>query len=598
MLPLKLYAFDIIAGNPPWGFEEGLTEEMRRSQEQAKRWCEYFGWPAGYKEPSQEFIARSLSLLKPGGECGLLLPLGVFLKHQNQSKAFRRRWLAEVTIKTIVNFSHVRHEFFTADAPFVLTHFIGQSAPTDHWVHYWSAKKTERVKKSLAVILTQPDIRQVKQLDLAHDDFLWKVYWWGNHRDAALIKALRLNPALRELAKTRNWPEPGRGFQAASPSYKNVPGDWLDQYQELPLEHFHRYGQIDETFLRLAPQEVTRLPSSSFIQSGWRLLVRRGISEAHGRNGRIEARLEHLPYCFNNSIHGLNVDKAEDWERKILIGILWSSLARYYYFMTTSTWGAWHHEIHLEEVMSLPICFPKDELLRDEIVEIVNTLMNLSVHNSIDHDLVQRISQQERKLDQAIFNVYSLSEAERDLILDLCHTHLEFLYRGEKSLAASFVENVPLSPQGLSKDLPGDREQERGIEGYLSAFLNMWNPEIAPEGEFRWRVVRPSEIPMIAVVLTTQEVGDVSPIIDTTDEQEWAQVLERCSQALGQEVSQRIYIDSMVRVVTDTEIYIIKRNERRFWTRSMAREDAEAALVQLMHIQDLLKIEQDIPWGE
>ena len=113
--------------------------------------------------------------------------------------------------------------------------------------------------------------------------------------------------------------------------------------------------------------------------------------------------------------------------------------------------------------------------------------------------------------------------------------------------------------------------------------------EIAPEGEFRWRIIRPQYIPMIAVVFTTQEVGGPLPAIDSTDEQEWASVLSRCREALKQPVSQRIYIDSMVRVVTDTEIYIIKRDERRLWTRSMAREDAEATLVQTMHLQDLMQ---------
>jgi hypothetical protein len=115
----------------------------------------------------------------------------------------------------------------------------------------------------------------------------------------------------------------------------------------------------------------------------------------------------------------------------------------------------------------------------------------------------------------------------------------------------------------------------------------MWNREILPEGEFRWRIIHPQHIPMIAVVFTTQEVGDSLPAIDSTDEEEWASVLSRCSEALRQPVSQHIYIDSMVRVVTDTEIYIIKRDEQRLWTRSMAREDAEAVLVQIMHLQDL-----------
>ncbi len=588
-MPLDLHSFDIITGNPPWGFEKGSTEEISEAQEQAKLWCRYFGWSIGYKEPSQTFIARSLSLLKTGGESGLLVPTGVFLKHHEHSEEFRQRWLEETTIKTVVNFTHVRHAFFNMDAnaPFAFIHFVAQPAPLDHWVRYWSVKKTEAVDKTQAIVLGQPDIRQVKQLDLAYEDFLWKVYWWGNHRDAALIKALRLDRTIGELAQMRGWPKPGRGFQAASPTYRNRPSDWLRNYPVLPAEYLQRYGLIDSSFLISPPEEVTRLPSSNRIQSGWRVLIGQGITEKAGANGRVEARLEDQPYAFNSSIHGVNVDNADDWERKILIGIIWSSLARYYYFMTVSSWGTWHHQLHLEEAMSLPVRFPHDPELRDEIVQLVNTLMNWPVSWRQDPSILYReIAHIERDLDNAIFRLYELGEAERDLVLDLCEVNLEFFYRHSHSYASQRLERYPSASQGRINDLSAERTRAKGLEGYLYAFLKMWNRELAPEGEFYWRVLRPSSVPIIAVVFTTQEFGDALPAITSIDDEEWHEVLKRCDDALKQPVSRRVYIDSMVRVVTDTEIYIIKHDERRLWTRSMAREDAEATLVQAMHLQE------------
>jgi len=588
VLPINLHTFDVITGNPPWGFEKGTTEEIRQAQEQAKRWCEYFDWPIGDNEPSQKFIARSLSLLKSGGECGLLAPTGVFLKHHDHSKAFRQRWLEETTIKTVVNFAHVRHEFFNADAPFAFVQFVANPAPLDHWVHYWSAKKTEMVKKAQAVVLSQPDIRQVRQLDLAYNDFLWKVYWWGSHRDGALVKALRLNVSLSQLAQIRKWPN-GVGFTGPNRDPdENVHPDWLLTHKVLPTRYLKRYGNIDSTYLCPSPHEVYRSGNDQLLD-GWRLLIRQGITQAHEINGRVEARLEHLSYNFNTSIFGVNLDKSEDWERKILIGILWSSLARYYFFMTTSSWGTWRDQLHFEEAMSLPIRFPEEGELRQRIIDTVNILMHWPESGFMAGDTVAEITLLEQRLDDAIFDLYQLGEHERDLVLDLCEVNLEFLYRDSKSNAAHSVERFPLSVQGLIDDIPKNRAQERGLDGYLYAFLKIWNREIAPEGEFFWRVIRPQQIPMIAVVFTSQEVGDPLPAVDTTDDKEWANVLKRCSVALNQEVSRHIYVDSMVRVVTDTEIYIIKRDERRLWTRSTAREDAEAILVQAMDKQEIMQ---------
>jgi hypothetical protein len=45
----------------------------------------------------------------------------------------------------------------------------------------------------------------------------------------------------------------------------------------------------------------------------------------------------------------------------------------------------------------------------------------------------------------------------------------------------------------------------------------------------------------------------------------------------------------MIRAVTDTEIIIIKQNENRLWTKSMAREDAEVTLLQAIDLQDAYK---------
>lgn len=590
-LPLALHSSDVIVGNPPWGFTKGETQEIQEAQKQAKRWSQYFEWSIGDDEPSQAFIARALSLLKPDGESGMLVPTGVFLKHHENSKAFRKRWLEETTIKTVVNFAHVRHAFFNtnANAPFAFVHFAANPASSDHWVHYWSVKKSTVVDKTQTIVLGQPDIKQVQQLDLECNDFLWKVYWWGNHRDANLIKALRLNTSIDQLVLLRHWPKPGRGFQAASSTYQNIPSGWLKNYKILPAQSFERYGQIDTTLLQSAPEMVTRPPSSRHIQSGWRLLIKQGVNEADDSNGLVKARLDNLPYGFNSSIHGVNVDEAEDWERKVLIGILWSSLARYYYFMTVSSWGTWHHQLHLEEAMSLPIRFPNDEELRHEIVEVVDILLNWPVHGFMNEDISQAVATFERRLDEAIFALYNLNEAEWDSVLDLCEVNLEFLYRHSKSNAARSVERFPSLTQGLIKDVSGDRMHERGHEGYIYAFLKMWNREIAPKGEFRWRIIRPSRVPMIALVFSTQEVGDPLPDLHLTDEEEWETVIKRCSDALKQKVSRHLYVDSMVRVVTDTEIYIIKRDERRLWTRSMAREDAEATLVQAMHLQEIVQ---------
>jgi len=72
-------------------------------------------------------------------------------------------------------------------------------------------------------------------------------------------------------------------------------------------------------------------------------------------------------------------------------------------------------------------------------------------------------------------------------------------------------------------------------------------------------------------------------------ESSWATVLKMLDKNLQQPTSSRdIYIDTFVRFVDkdSNQILIIKRNERRFWTPSAAREDAEATQLQAMRLQE------------
>lgn len=578
-------SFDVVIGNPPWGFKKGATQEIEEAQTQMQRWCNAFGWPIGDKEPSQAFIARTLSLLKQGGVCGLLVSTGVFLKHHENSQKFRERWLSECTIKKVVNFAHVRDIFFTSGiAPFAFVLYSAEAADAMHRVLYWSAKKTKALDKIQAVILRLPDLRQVKQTALIDDETLWKVYWWGSHRDAALIATLNSYKRLGDYVNEREWNK-GQGY---TPGHA-VKSDWLKEYKELPIDYFGRYGAIKEDVLTEVPEKVHRRGIRD-LYIGWRVLIKRGITQAHGTNGQIEARLDGQKFCFRNSVHAIGLNNAEEWERKFLIGILWSSVARYYFFMTASSWGTWHHEIHLEEILKLPVHFSSDAQLKDRIVEIVDELQGMDVSN-LDSLNQQGVSDSkmislERSLDEAMFALYNLNEPERDLILDTCEVGLEFFYKGGDSNAAGTV-NLPLSgTQGTAIDLPKAREREEGLEGYLYAFLQIWNRELAPKGEFRWHVIQPSNNTMLAVVFTTQEVGTSLPHIDSSNEEEWGWVLERCSEVFLHPISRNMYIDGIVRAVTDTDIFIIKRNERRLWTRSQAREDAEATLLQAIHLQE------------
>jgi methylase of polypeptide subunit release factors len=583
-------SFDIIIGNPPWGYlrrNEG-TPELFSAQEYALMWCEVFGWSIGDKELSQAFIARATTLLKPDGDCGLLVSTGVFLKRHRKSQEFRARWLMENTIKTITNFSHVRDIFFSgAISPFCFVHFGLEESNYSHKLNYWSAKRTKSVNQIQSVVLGLSDLHRVRQFELLNNEILWKTYWWGGHHDANLINALSIEETLGDLANNNGWIT-GQGYTPGLVKQRS----WLSNYKELPIELFERFGSIKENDLKDVPLRVHRRGIRELYE-GWRLLVKRGITQAKMANGRIEARLESSDYCFRNSIHGISLEKTSDWERKTLVAIIWSSLARYYLFMTTSSWGTWHHEIHLEDgLLRLPIRLPTNHELRDRIVKLVEELsdwnpitQSLLDPNGITDKQISKIrSSLEQQLDNAIFDLYELTESERDLIRDMCDTGLEFFYRGSNSEATSRNVDVPFT-QGKISDIRA--LNTNGIFEYILVFLEKWNRDLEKiGGELYWQITRSPSTPMLAIIFTTAEIGKKTSQDNNNEIHEWNDLLQKLDKTLITPVSPRIYIDGLIRAVSDTNVIIIKRDERRLWTRSQAREDADATLLQAMILQE------------
>jgi len=594
---------DIVVGNPPWGSPGNKEEEKesRDAMDTAVQWCDKQEpkLSIGDREWSQAFIHIVINLMRDGGRAALLVSSGVLFKNHDKSQGFRKQWLTTTTLQSVVNFAHVRDIFFKgkarqsgAQSPFIAVCFTKQKPDYEASFRYWSAKKTAIVKGTQSVILGVPDLKRLRQNDVISDDNLWKIYWWGSHRDESLIRVLGRLPRLDTLeikGQSITAADFGRGFEKTGDP--NPPGELL-KYSELPTRYFKKYGLIDKNNYDTVPDTVHR-KGAICLYEGTRLLVKRGITERMTPKGQIIARLACEPFCFRNSIHGVRLPNATTWEGKILVGIFWSSLTRYYYWLTAGSWGMWHNEIHLEDIQRMPIQFPIDIKLRGRIVEIVEELQKKGANSSnpdIFDDTTLTFEQTvklEHDLDEAIFDLYELNEAEQDLIREMCEYGLDLFYNNVDSEAVKLLEvDRPANNCGLSKDIPTRRDRQKGFEGYIRTFLRIWNRELEPDGEFRWQLIRPNRnIPMVAMVFSTQDKKRPLGPVKGSETEQWHRVLEKLDETLLAPVSKRVYIEGVVRTVSDTDIMIIKRNERRLWTRSMAREDAEATLLQAMNMQ-------------
>lgn len=563
ILPLENHQFDIIIGNPPWGADNSLEGKK------AVKWCQDFKYPIGDKELSQCFIWRMQHLLKQNGEIGLLVSTGIFFKQQKNSMDFRRQWLLHNNIRAVYNFTHVRQLFFqSAIAPFAIIFFTRtqqkENPSSKNKIFYTTIKSRAFIQQLQAVIMDKNDFLKINQSDFLANDWLWKTYMWGQANDVELIEELKnCSPSMGTIIENPSK-NSSRGFSNFNGAYST---DDLLVSHELLDNDFDKNKPFSELIVPITFRKIYRVRKTN-LYKGERLIIKRGISKSSPKYGEIQARLADIPFAFTDNFIGFQVDFLEKEKQQILLGIILSSLAKYYHFLTCAMWGLWKYKIDINEHLKLPVRFPeKDEYLKKRILNSVNNLENsvyeqtLFSPNRPDWSIIQN------ELDEAIFDLYELSEPQRDLVRDLCQVTLEFFYEGTKAKA--------LKPPSLEE-----------LDNYKKAFLEIWQDRLAHKGkELEITIYAPHHGLLVGVVCELVDLGTAQNNKPITDNSSWQREFRRLGKLLRQEQTSQIYIDRTIKELTDSSILIIKRSERRLWTKSMARQDAQELLAQVFRLE-------------
>jgi hypothetical protein len=560
---------DVIVGNPPWG-APGTTagEQTKARHGKVVDWCRLNGKPIGDKEPSQAFLWRALDYLRKNGRAAMLVSAGVLFKHHETSQAFRREWLDCVRLEEVFNFSHVRTVFFNgAISPFAAI-FFTKEKQGDFPVHYWPAKQCAVVKKIQSVLLSKNDLKIIRDSNLS-DHRTWKLYTWGSDLDRRLLDYLENHPhtiSLEDAALfSRVGFKKGNGKKEAG---------WLSKYKKIKISAFSRYETLDDESFEEVPPGVERHGSGEAIYEGQRIVVLEAPRQADGANGRIDARLETEPYAYNHSFHVIKLADEAGWKYRVVTGILWSSLAKYYLFLTTYFWGLWRDKILVNERLRLPVIFDQSNPATQKIISIVDRLRGvhpqerdiLHPDGIPEKEIQAQRTRWEAELDDAVFQLYSLNEEQIDLVSDLRDVTLPFYY----------------TPIGSTGAMPAVEKNDLSwIEKYVNIFCRRWNAYLGEDEEMRAKVHVDTHGNMAAVEFFPSDKDAPWELEAKNDA--WGFILEQIEKELPQPMGvSQIVLDGLVHVVSDTGIIIVKRNEKRFWTRSQAREDAGAAICKRM----------------
>lgn len=507
--------FDLIVGNPPW--KSALTPGARRFLERREL-------RVPDKQLAQVFLWRAAEMLRDDGEFGLVLPAKSLLHNRAPAAVtVRQRVFAELEVDTVVDLSPVRRELFgsSKNPACVMLGRSGGGEPARRLVHV----SPRRMPLSTAIdglIVSQQNIRELPLGLTTSSTSPWKTYLWGGPRDLELVRHLQEEvPSLGDLAKAKDWLT-GEGYQVGGGDKNDASA--IFGWRRLVPDAVGALT-VDAERGDVVEEEVMHRPRDRRLYEAPYIVMRKGFG-AFPMGAYVD-----VDAAFKDDLFGISGPPEDADDLRIVAGLLNSSLARYWFFMTSSSWGVEREQIHPNEYLAFPMQVIEGHLRR-QILEAVSTAARGGTG-------------WQASLDDAVFTAYDIRPAEISLIRDALDLHLDEHRRGPDSEAyqAPTVRQLAQYTTILGSVLSAGQSIE-------------WSVEVAE----RWAGF---------VVVACHADAD-----DSDDRMILEQILQGGSRVAVEWESPAVIIEPSVIVLDGMSVKLIKPDQRRYWSSSIAREDA------------------------
>lgn len=538
--------YDLIVGNPPFGTKE-LPDSIRN-------YCEKEGFA---KEMVLPFLHKATTLA-PNGEIALIFNTKVLTNTGGTYQNFRKWLFKECYVEKVFNFSILRNAhknfggqlFSDATGPISIVYYQKElpKNPSDKIAYY--APKTfikSNVIDGLSIDFT--DLKYLPREEcLKPDTKIWKVAMWGGMNDWELLKKLNLsNTSIKDFFKEKNI-EYGVGFELSKPT--NKPDN---EIKKLPIH------TPDNILKYYTPKPSDRIDTNKFRRLGKveayqvsHILLNEGI-KVNENHLSILASFVDYKSAYSKGIVGIYSKSNDESLLKLLTVYLNSEFIRYFAFLTTSSWGIERDVVKHKELFEAPALFKK---LGKKQIENIITLFNNGLYDKEFYTINKSV---ENEINEIIFS--SFSENDRYTIQNLLSC-IELFHKKEKSPALYPVlqNHIKEYSEVISKEL---NEFLDGQDLFVNAAI--------------YNINRFS--PLMMIKLSHEKVKkDISTSNEYLDEE-----LKKLDQRLWKEKANSIYFRKKLNYKTAGDIFIIRPNQRRFWSKSMAIEDASELILEILN---------------
>ena len=544
----ELQNFQLVVGNPPFG-----TKNLSKT---IKAYCVANDFA---KEMVLPFMHKA-PLLAPKGEIALIFNTKVLTNTGGTYQNFRQWLFNQNYVEKIYNFSILRKAkknfggqlFGSAVEPISIV-FYQKEKPENpkETITYYAPKTYIKNDVLEVIVIDSSDEKHLPRIECEKKDSkIWKIAMWGSYFDFELIKKHEKN-SLKDYFKNNNdkWIK-GTGLHIPSKDYNNKE-NLITPDKTINTTRVSRY-LVNESNLQDNNTEYLKIDKK--LTEAPFLIVKKGITK-----GNIYASLVDFDTCFLNRIYGV---KTEDIDSlKILLLYFNSTYAKYFQFNFSSAWGLKYDDILDNELYSLPNIF---DFLNNEVKLDLLTLIDKILSIKKSNEVNQNILHLEEEIDQIIYNdVLKLSKDEQIIIQETLIYGLNLFEKQEKSDAVKHVLKIDYYSNRLTNDLNNwldDVDLKASVTHYnIDKNCPLYMVKISFGNEYRKPILSKE---------------DIYKELKTLDKKLW------------EEESQNLYFRKKLNYYDNNDVYIIKPNQRRFWSQTAAMEDCKSLLVEILNMKE------------
>ena len=562
---LPKHSFDLVVGNPPWSKDkaamEGWIDDRKDLRIPDRGNLVYgFAWRGG------EFLATN-------GRACLLLDAKAMLTAPS-ARRFGERWFTANRIDVLVNLTNLRAHLFGRKAGRAAAIFLfsaSEPEPTDT-VHYVTPMASDGVRRGGVLDISGARSQRVMYSEVLSAarhgtlPFVWRVRLHGTGRDANLLDRLRRLPRLSKIVEGSGW-----GFhQGFNRHGGNNPPERRKLLAEIPYLPTTARGIWA---YRFPSRRLTRPYGTEENELG--MLVRDWPKHADRLFKGERVVIHHTPlreppmlrtayvrraFTFHKELKGLFAPPGESQLLKFISAALSSSIAFYYYFHTSLSWGVEAQpQLRRADFLEFPLPPPRNDVSREAFQAVVQLVDDLSPRLA-QKEYEATLREQRRELNEMLMTYYGLDEWERDLVND-CETHLSEAVYGKAPTKWGKVEK---------------RGECHSYIERLTSALSQWSRDSAVSGEAY--VSDDAGLGLVVLRRGPTTTNGTVEVLD--DDDQLAQLLKQVHLLLRQRGSGRPARDVMV--FEGKNLYITKPLHRRHWTRTAALNDADTIAAALI----------------